>query len=149
MREIKFRGKSKKTGEWLYGSLLISYFKDNKGVEKYYITQFIGNYTFEHEVVPETVGQYTGINTNDNKEVYEGDIVDGIIYDWDDHREESRQVKYTSEVKYLHASFQVKRKHHGSTNFINWMPLLNYDNDSDESLYIIGNIHDYPNLINQ
>ncbi len=73
MREIKFRGKLLDNGEWIYGSLLVSHFKDDKK-ERYFITQFSGNYTFEHEVDPNTVGQFTGLRDKNGRDIWEGDI---------------------------------------------------------------------------
>lgn len=73
MREIKFRGKRLDNGEWIYGSLLVSHFKDDKK-ERYFITQFSGNYTFEHEVDPNTVGQFTGLRDKNGRGIWEGDI---------------------------------------------------------------------------
>ncbi len=91
MREIKFRGKqiSNFTDKsWRYGSLSItSWNKDKK--KRYFIATGLGNYTFEHEVFPESVGQYTGFKTEDKVEIFDGDILDGDYPDeviWDNDR---------------------------------------------------------------
>lgn len=55
MREILFRGKRFFDGEWIEGQLFI----DDKG-EKAEILIGRVNYRVSWEIVPETIGQYTG-----------------------------------------------------------------------------------------
>ena len=70
MREIKFRGKRKDNGEWIYGDLI----QTKEGI--YILPQNSSIYSMGFiEVIPETVGQYINIKDSKKREIYEGDWV--------------------------------------------------------------------------
>ena len=128
MREILFRGKRVDNGEWIFGNLDLR--KIGLSTCTYIIHQLFMWKTTRFEVVPKTVGQYTGLTDKNGKKIFEGDI---IICDTSTYRYVTGTVKYSENA----SCYYIKA--------------LNSSNDymfnCDNILIIIGNIHDNPELL--
>ena len=117
-REILFRGKRVDCSEWFEGS----YWLSRSAVrETTYITDGYGNLFC---VIPETVGQYTGLNDKNNVKIFEGDIL------------KFRSGIYSVEWDNEHSKF-LQRDGQFSREFHIWI----------EKSEIVGNIHDNPELL--
>ena len=129
MREILFRGKTE-NGEWLEGDLMHN--TDRQSI--------IGVPFFcMKKVIPETIGQYTGLTDKNGTNIFEGDIHEHIV----------GGKSYLFVVKHgKYYDFEAADKRYG------WYFQNTQTNDcnsfyGDEKNYanIIGNIHDNPELL--
>jgi hypothetical protein len=67
-RQIKFRGKRTDSGKWACGYYL-------QDLTSGKVRHYIFNCPLMIEVIPETVGQFTGLYDMNGKEIYEDDIL--------------------------------------------------------------------------
>lgn len=157
MREIKFRGKRLKSDTWIYGSLFNSIWRksadgsrvcyifpdnmlddDNGGGDCW---EDFAKVAEQYEVDPATVGQYTGLKDKNGKEIYEGDIIECI---GSDNKPIRHLVRYNdekggySQLLFMGNGLACEPYDGGliSQNYI-----------CEMGKYIIGNIHDNPELL--
>lgn len=142
MREILFRGKNADNGEWVYGSyfahqkIRLCIVRDESEVEEntqHLIVQdaLACDWGFKNgmqvvDVLPETVGEYTGLTDKNGKKIFEGDF-----------------IKSNSERGYIEyypndCAFDVVDDH-GFCWLISEM----------SNIEIVGNIHDNPELLEE
>ena len=77
MRTILFRGKRIDNGEWVYGDLIHSKTAYQMWINTHNIECAKHTFIQPVEVIPESVGQYTGLTDNYNlQKVFEYDIID-------------------------------------------------------------------------
>jgi hypothetical protein len=125
-REILFRGKSVKTNDWVQGYLL----QTQQKCGAFIVNMKVGcAWLCEDEVLPETVGQYTGLVDKNGTKIFDGDIVEIALDD------EVATIEYDE----LTARFIIEAE-----TFI-----ADFDNYYGKDLEVIGNIHDNPDLIKE
>ena len=131
-REILFRGKH--NGEWLEGYYIKAthHWHEHGKHEDWIVVDIIQNGGWcnvrgKYAVIPETVGQYTGLTDKNGKKIFEGDIVE--------YKEEYGVIEYHEQE----AMFVVE--------FVGW--LTDFDHMYGNEVEIIGNIHDNPDLIGE
>ena len=119
MREILFRGKTDK-GEWTEGDLF-QVFEDGFFIHD--------GRCHSVRVIPETIGQYTGLTDKNGKKIFEGDIVN---FKTAAYHFKNCRIKYQSCYgKYCAIDNEG----------------YEYPMDKIFEYEIIGNIHDNPELL--
>ena len=133
MREILFRGKRIDNCEWVTGFYVR--YDDTKDNHKDDCDYIVGIHTGEHfpffEVIPETVGQYTGLTDKNGKKIFEGDIVKT-----DKFSEPNKQYIIKYDLQF--GAFIGQDRYN--------CYFVTFDGDSDE-FEVIGNIYDNPELL--
>lgn len=127
MKTIKLRGKSILTDEWFYGDLVHSADKKRTAI----LVNDKDSYD-ECEIVPETVGQFTGLCDKNGKEIYKGDILCWSV--------NNRLYVVTFEFGMFYAS--VKECNEGMLGGFPLHVLTEYGKCEN-----VGNIHDNTELL--
>lgn len=151
MREIKFRGKEEYSGEWVVGNLHIEYGEITQDGNRKLNYRILGMKGECNYVIPETVGQFTGLHDKNGKEIYEGDIVTGIDYPFIDEGKQNYVgivVFYDDAASFGYEYQCVRRDKRGISNGISNEFEAN-ENLVCEDLELLGNITDNEELLNE
>ena len=138
MREILFRGKRIDNGEWVCGHYYTQVFHpDTIEEDWYHFIKPIGSESWGNvRVIPETVGQYTGLTDKNGKKIFEGDYIvcrqaiEGNFID---------EVIEMGYVEMKHDAFGLHRKQGYYRPFKDWLEDYEYE--------VLGNIHDNPDML--
>ena len=125
MREVLFRGKRTDNGKWVKGYLYITHIGAHE-IGSYDAEINIERFTFD--VIPETVGQFTGLTDKNGVRIFEGDIVSLVKHD-----------SLIYKVVYVPCRYELV-----NSKGVNCFVLDIY---KSENIEVIGNIHDNPELL--
>ena len=134
MREILFRGKRKDNNNpWIYGHLhkMDGY---GTGYTEYgiQVQDTSNSRPWSVLVIPETIGQYTGLTDKNGKKIFEGDIVKGLFL---------HSYPVNSVVAFRDGAFGLLWNRAGAETYWAFTSICNVEYE------VIGNIHDNPKLL--
>ena len=135
MREILFRGKRLHDNKWIYGNFVSDCEGNPHIIEPRFFCEDGHHLQYEDNtdtpvfIIPETVGQFTGLTDKNGVKIFEGDIVKCVS---DGERAVISWLKYF-------ACFGL--------SFDGWCCGFDDYDFSPNDFKVIGNIHDNPELL--
>ena len=160
MREIKFRGKRKDNGQWVFGGYhqwitrqICPIGDDNlepEDIKDVIITDSFADWNMPKsmqavEILPETLGQYTGLKDKNGKEIYEGDIIECVSWNefFSNDGKPMEALRRKMKVVFYNGAFKMKE------TFSCGVPSHYWDIICNGDVEIIGNTYDNPELLEE
>lgn len=130
MREYLFRGKREDNGKWEYGAFVNARDIIDDQQKSYIIWEAEyfshGEFACVEEVIPETVGRYTGLCDKNSTKIFEGDILlkgfEKVLVKWN-----SNQCRWGI--------------------YSNGYEISGFNESTKNYFEVIGNIYDNPELL--
>lgn len=145
MREILFRGRRIDNGEWIEGYLFQIW------DDAFILWGTTNDVPDMIKVIPETVGQYTGLKDKNGKRIFEGDIVKAVSRDY--YGSEFQGVVlfkggcFGVEYEYL-PKISSRKSFHRIGEIGRWQD-MGASGTISYTYEVIGNIHDNPELLRE
>lgn len=143
MREILFRGKlDERIDEWIEGNL----WYDRDHTAHIIGSRYWGEMSKDElssleliswTVIPETIGEYTGLIDKNGKKIFEGDICEITTFTYEDE-----DIQLVGKVCFKYSSFVFQGLKHPDDEVL-FSSVCDFDTDVE----VIGNIYDNPELV--
>lgn len=132
-REIKFRGRMKRTKQWMYGDL--AHVQGQPCIQVDVSTD--ERKTVGMNVDPDSVGQFSGLHDKNGREIYEGDI----ILTYGSKGDEIKHAVYYSDKEAMFCTKLIGADMLGGSITQRWLDEFEFE--------VIGNIYDNPELLKE
>ena len=134
MREIKFRAWCERDSEWRYGH----YVSDGTNHEiwtKLSLGKMYASQISQDDI--ESIGQFTGLQDKNGKDIYEGDILE-FMSDWDNH---------ACSISFYGCGFRFDKQLKGALGINDDCDIHTFMIDCGADYEVIGNIYENPELL--